>query len=105
MDTTALSRFPGVERTPTSAKITSPLATVSQYDKTRPILEDSNGNGGSTSLIDSNRVQDWLKWIDGETGRRSDVAHSYIHPARLDRSPNVHLLSGWIAGQLEWNML
>ena len=38
-------------------------------------------------------LQHWLKWIDQETGRRSDVAHSYIHPA-LDRSHNVHLLPG-----------
>ncbi|KAM5544874.1 hypothetical protein V8D89_001772 [Ganoderma adspersum] len=35
----------------------------------------------------------WLKWIEQETGRRSDVAHSYIHPA-LDGSQNVHLLLG-----------
>lgn len=37
--------------------------------------------------------QPWPKWIDGKTGRRSDVAHHYIYPA-LDKSENVHLLAG-----------
>ncbi|KAI9453455.1 alcohol oxidase-like protein [Lactarius psammicola] len=35
----------------------------------------------------------WLKWIDAETGTRSDVPHNMIYPLK-DTRPNLHFLTG-----------
>lgn len=36
-------------------------------------------------------AEHWLKWINRDTGRRSDSAHAYIHSTRAVHS-NLHLL-------------
>ncbi|KAH9174549.1 alcohol oxidase-like protein [Lactarius sanguifluus] len=35
----------------------------------------------------------WLKWINAETGTRSDVPHNVIYPLK-DSRPNLHFLTG-----------
>ncbi|KAN0140562.1 hypothetical protein V8E53_001771, partial [Lactarius tabidus] len=35
----------------------------------------------------------WLKWINPETGKRSDVPHNMIYPLK-DTRPNLHFLTG-----------
>ncbi|KAI9439017.1 alcohol oxidase-like protein [Lactarius indigo] len=35
----------------------------------------------------------WLKWINAETGTRSDVPHNMIYPLK-DTRPNLHILTG-----------
>ncbi|KAH8979359.1 alcohol oxidase-like protein [Lactarius hatsudake] len=35
----------------------------------------------------------WLKWINAETGTRSDVPHNVIYPLK-DSRPNLHILTG-----------
>ncbi|KAH9174551.1 alcohol oxidase-like protein [Lactarius sanguifluus] len=35
----------------------------------------------------------WLKWINAETGTRSDVPHNMIYPLK-DTRPNLHFLTG-----------
>ncbi|KAF8263965.1 alcohol oxidase-like protein [Lactarius quietus] len=45
---------------------------------------------------DSNDLNDqcrWLKWINAETGTRSDVPHNMIYPLK-DTRPNLHFLTG-----------
>ncbi|TBU37889.1 alcohol oxidase-like protein [Dichomitus squalens] len=64
------------------------VETVLRYDRTRTAVDDAN-----SMVQDVNRIEPWPKWIDGKTGRRSDVAHHYIYPA-LDKSKKVHLLPG-----------
>ena len=52
---------------------------------------------GVDSVVDlqdfksANKSSKWAKWIDPETGRRSDAAHGYVHPI-LDTQTNLHLL-------------
>ncbi|PSR75149.1 hypothetical protein PHLCEN_2v9292 [Hermanssonia centrifuga] len=53
------------------------LDVAQKFDKTRPISEDPNG------IFTSN------VWIDGETGKRSDVAHHYIY-----NHPSIEILTG-----------
>ncbi|KAL1942491.1 hypothetical protein VTO73DRAFT_6093 [Trametes versicolor] len=50
------------------------LATVAQYDTGRPIVNDIN-----TMVEDVNRFERYPKWIDEQTGRRSDVPHHYVY--------------------------
>ncbi|KAI0633730.1 alcohol oxidase-like protein [Trametes polyzona] len=64
------------------------LATATEYDKTRPFVEDAN-----TMLDDVNRHQRWAKWIDKETGRRSDVPHNFIYN-NASYGKNLQLLTG-----------
>ncbi|TBU37884.1 alcohol oxidase-like protein [Dichomitus squalens] len=65
------------------------IATVSKYDKTRVIVDDAN-----RMVDDVNRHEFWPKWIDGNTGHRSDVAHNYLYKV-LKTGTNVHLLPGY----------
>ena len=37
-------------------------------------------------------AEHWLKWINRDTGRRSDSAHGYIHSTRAVHQ-NLHLLT------------
>ena len=39
----------------------------------------------------ANKSTKWAKWINPDTGRRSDAAHGYVHPV-LDTQTNLHLL-------------
>ncbi|KAI0644558.1 alcohol oxidase-like protein [Trametes meyenii] len=55
------------------------LDVVAKYDKARTFVEDAN------SMVDDvNHYQVWPKWIDEETGRRSDVPHHFLY----DKTPH-----------------
>ncbi|CCM05912.1 uncharacterized protein FIBRA_08150 [Fibroporia radiculosa] len=54
------------------------LDVATKYDKTRLKTDDLNGMRES-SINAYGCMQRWQKFIDGETGRRSDVAHGYIY--------------------------
>jgi len=41
-------------------------------------------------LVTGHGAEHWLKWINRDTGRRSDSAHAYIHSTRAVHS-NLHL--------------
>ncbi|KAJ5936036.1 Alternative oxidase mitochondrial precursor [Penicillium verhagenii] len=56
-------------------------ATESQGIPTTDDLQDlTTGHG----------AEHWLKWINRDTGRRSDAAHAYVHSTR-SRHSNLHL--------------
>ncbi|KAB8300503.1 hypothetical protein EYC80_000668 [Monilinia laxa] len=42
-------------------------------------------------LVTAHGAEHWLKWINRDTGRRSDAAHAYIHSTRAVHS-NLHLM-------------
>lgn len=42
-------------------------------------------------LVTGHGAEHWLKWINRDTGRRSDSAHAYIHSTREHHS-NLHLV-------------
>ena len=42
-------------------------------------------------LVTGHGAEHWLKWINRETGRRSDSAHAYIHSTRAHHQ-NLHLV-------------
>jgi alcohol oxidase len=41
-------------------------------------------------MFNSHGAEHWLKWINRDTGRRSDAAHAYIHSTR-SKYDNLHL--------------
>jgi alcohol oxidase len=43
-------------------------------------------------LVTGHGAEHWLKWINRDTGRRSDSAHGYIHSTRAVHQ-NLHLLT------------
>jgi alcohol oxidase len=43
-------------------------------------------------LVTGHGAEHWLKWINRDTGRRSDSAHGYIHSTRSVHQ-NLHLLT------------
>jgi alcohol oxidase len=43
-------------------------------------------------LVTGHGAEHWLKWINRDTGRRSDSAHAYIHSTRAVHQ-NLHLLT------------
>ncbi|KAF8263502.1 alcohol oxidase [Lactarius quietus] len=47
----------------------------------------------SNDLETINVYTRWLKWINPETGNRSDVPHNMIYPLK-DTHPNLHFLTG-----------
>ncbi|KAF7353998.1 GMC oxidoreductase [Mycena venus] len=49
------------------------LDVASRYDPARGVTADLNG------LFSCNQYGRWQKWIDAETGKRSDVAHHFIY--------------------------
>eukprot|EP00262_Sarcandra_glabra_P006817 TRINITY_DN19370_c0_g1_i1.p1 TRINITY_DN19370_c0_g1~~TRINITY_DN19370_c0_g1_i1.p1 ORF type:complete len:666 (+),score=20.10 TRINITY_DN19370_c0_g1_i1:72-2069(+) len=57
-------------------------ATESQGIPTTDDLQD---------LVTGHGAEHWLKWINRDTGRRSDSAHAYIHSTRAHYS-NLHLV-------------
>lgn len=57
-------------------------ATESQGIPTTDDLQD---------LTTAHGAEHWLKWINRDTGRRSDSAHAYIHSTRQEHQ-NLHLL-------------
>ncbi|KDQ20453.1 hypothetical protein BOTBODRAFT_169207 [Botryobasidium botryosum FD-172 SS1] len=60
------------------------LAVGAAYDKPRGFTDDPN------SIFSVGGYARWLKWIDGVTGKRSDVAHFLYH----QDSKNLHILAG-----------
>jgi choline dehydrogenase-like flavoprotein len=58
-------------------------ATESQGIPTTDDLQD---------LVTGHGAEHWLKWINRDTGRRSDSAHGYIHSTRSVHQ-NLHLLT------------
>ena len=42
-------------------------------------------------LVTGHGAEHWLKWINRDTGRRSDSAHAYIHSTRAHHN-NLHLV-------------
>lgn len=42
-------------------------------------------------LVTGHGAEHWLKWINRDTGRRSDSAHAYIHSTRAKQG-NLHLV-------------
>lgn len=57
-------------------------ATESQGIPTTDDLQD---------LVTGHGAEHWLKWINRDTGRRSDSAHGYIHSTRAHHQ-NLHLV-------------
>jgi len=73
---------------------------VSFGNYTYPIVHDFLRATESQGIPTTDDLQDlktahgaehWLKWINRDTGRRSDSAHAYIHSTRAVHS-NLHLL-------------
>lgn len=72
---------------------------VSFGNYTYPIMQDFLRAAESQGIPTTDDLQDlttghgaehWLKWINRDTGRRSDSAHGYIHSTRAVHS-NLHL--------------
>lgn len=72
---------------------------VSFGNYTYPIMQDflraSESQGIPTTddlqdLVTGHGAEHWLKWINRDTGRRSDSAHGYIHSTRAVHQ-NLHL--------------
>jgi alcohol oxidase len=72
---------------------------VSFGNYTYPIKEDFLRAAESQDIPVTDDLQDlktahgaehWLKWINRDTGRRSDAAHAYVHSTRA-RHTNLHL--------------
>lgn len=72
---------------------------VSFGNYTYPIMQDFLRAAESQGIPVTDDLQDlttghgaehWLKWINRDTGRRSDAAHAYVHSTRVKHS-NLHL--------------
>ncbi|KAH9891940.1 alcohol oxidase-like protein [Cubamyces lactineus] len=63
------------------------LSVAAQYDKTRGHTDDVN------DFFECNKYGRWPKWIDAETGTRSDVPHHYIYPQSTNE--NLTVLTGF----------
>ncbi|KAI9711348.1 MAG: Alternative oxidase, mitochondrial precursor [Candelaria pacifica] len=72
---------------------------VSFGNYTYPVMQDFLRATESQGIPYSDDIEDlqtghgaehWLKWINRDTGRRSDSAHAYIHSTRA-RHQNLHL--------------
>ncbi|TQB76868.1 Alternative oxidase, mitochondrial precursor [Monascus purpureus] len=72
---------------------------VSFGNYTYPIMQDFLRAAESQGIPVTDDLQDletghgaehWLKWINRDTGRRSDAAHAYVHSTRSKHS-NLHL--------------
>ncbi|KAJ7237305.1 GMC oxidoreductase-domain-containing protein, partial [Mycena haematopus] len=62
------------------------LDVAARYDPKRGITEDLNG------LFSCNQYGRWPKWIDAESGKRSDVAHHFIY--NQSHNQNLKVLAG-----------
>ncbi|KAF8703963.1 hypothetical protein AX14_014082 [Amanita brunnescens Koide BX004] len=63
------------------------LDVAGNYDKERSLTEDMNG------FFSCNAYGRWPKYIDPETGRRSDTAHRYIYN-QIDVNQNLKVFCG-----------
>jgi alcohol oxidase len=66
------------------------LQTARTLDPDRAQKPD---DADSNDLKTINVYTRWLKWINPETGKRSDVPHNMIYPLK-DTRPNLHFLTG-----------
>ncbi|PUU72830.1 GMC oxidoreductase-domain-containing protein [Tuber borchii] len=67
-----------------------------ESDTTEQLLEAAKSMGYKITedlqdLNESNAFEKWGKWINPETGRRSDAPHGFIHP-QIAKGCNLHLL-------------
>ncbi|TFK74184.1 alcohol oxidase [Pluteus cervinus] len=62
------------------------LDVAAKYDQERGTIDDING------LHECNEYGRWQKWINGETGTRSDVPHHFIY--NQGENKNLHILTG-----------
>ncbi|KAF8997719.1 GMC oxidoreductase-domain-containing protein [Cyathus striatus] len=62
------------------------LEVAAQYDKERGSTHDPN------AMFECNVYGRWPKWIDSETGHRSDVPHHFIYNQRDNK--NLHVITG-----------
>ncbi|THH28874.1 hypothetical protein EUX98_g5304 [Antrodiella citrinella] len=62
------------------------LDVAAKYDKGRDTTDDPN------DLFTVNVYARWPKWIDGQTGRRSDVPHHFLYTQQGNK--NLHILTG-----------
>ncbi|KAJ7357002.1 GMC oxidoreductase-domain-containing protein [Mycena albidolilacea] len=62
------------------------LDVAASYDKERGTTEDPNG------LFSCNKYGRWQKWIDNDTGMRSDVPHHFLY--NQSDNQNLQILSG-----------
>lgn len=67
------------------------LGVAARYDNTRPYIDDPNG------LFEVNAYGKWQKFIDVETGRRSDVPHNYIYNQNFE---NLTILTGHLVKRI-----
>ncbi|KAF8262162.1 alcohol oxidase [Lactarius quietus] len=58
-----------------------------------PGLAQKPDDADTNDLETINVCTRWLKWINTETGTRSDVPHNMIYPLK-DTRPNLHFLTG-----------
>ncbi|KAF7907030.1 uncharacterized protein EAF01_004617 [Botrytis porri] len=66
------------------------------YPITHDFLRAAESQGIPTTddlqdLVTAHGAEHWLKWINRDTGRRSDAAHAYVHSTRSVHS-NLHLM-------------
>ncbi|KAL4253749.1 GMC oxidoreductase family protein [Abortiporus biennis] len=62
------------------------LEVGSKYDTTRGNTDDPNG------LFHVNKFGRWQRWVDSETGRRSDTAHNFVY--NQSDNKNLELVAG-----------
>ncbi|TFY83874.1 hypothetical protein EWM64_g151 [Hericium alpestre] len=63
------------------------LDVATRFDTARKAGEDVN------DLVSVNIYGRWQKWIDKETGKRSDVPHHFIYNQQ-ETTPNLHIVTG-----------
>ncbi|KAI0920510.1 hypothetical protein AcW1_002232 [Taiwanofungus camphoratus] len=68
------------------------LDVAAQYDKDRGMTDDANG------LLECNVYGRWQKWIDADTGKRSDVPHYYVY--NQDHNKNLHVVTGYLVKRI-----
>ena len=83
-----------------SSRLADLIETVSFGNYTYPVMQDFLRAVESQGIPFTDDLQDlktghgachWEKWINRDTGRRSDSAHAYIHSTRAHHS-NLHLV-------------
>ncbi|KAH9046726.1 alcohol oxidase-like protein [Lactarius hengduanensis] len=58
-----------------------------------PVRAQKPDDADTNDLETINVYTRWLKWMNAETGTRSDVPHNMIYPLK-DTRPNLHFLTG-----------
>ncbi|KAJ7743458.1 GMC oxidoreductase-domain-containing protein [Mycena maculata] len=71
------------------------LAAAAQYGRGRNLTDDAN------NFATCNAYARWPKYIDADTGHRSDAAHFYLHPRM--QNPNLHIIDHARVGRVLFN--